>query len=138
MSWRTFLGNKMVREELTHTHAHTVEYIHIHCTGVGGWGVWCILMRICMTEQLCTLDRFTQKAQLGKPSTFPISPQPGNNSSPAKYRTTAFVPHPSFSLCPTSVLRTKHTLVSLTLYAILPHSPYFSLKSLIFLATEDR
>lgn len=108
MSRWTFLGNKKVREELSHTNMCPLWWIYTYllwcffvCDYIGGGQVR--FMWICMTGQMCALDRFTQKAHLGKPSFFPISPQPGNNSSSAIYRTSAFVPHPSPPFCATSV-----------------------------------
>ena len=93
-SRRTIPGHKIVREELSHAYCGTLVYTVRVCVCV--CRVWCICMWIicmCMTEQLCTLDRFTEKAQFGKTSAFhipPPAPQPENNSSSAKYRTSAF------------------------------------------------
>lgn len=56
----------------------------------------------------------------GKPSRFPQTLHSINTSSSAKYRTSAFLPHPFFSLCPTTL---QCSVISPTDYTTL-NSPF--------------
>lgn len=63
------------------------------CVCVMCWGGQSIFLYICMTEQLCTLDRFTQRAGIGEPCTFPaFSPSQKTIAPLLNIATATFVP----------------------------------------------
>lgn len=95
---QTFLGNEMAPglHPCTHKpHQNIYTYSFCLCVFVScvGGGRQSIFLYICMTEQLCTLDRFTQRAGIGEPSTFPaFSPSQKTIAPLLNIATATFVP----------------------------------------------